>query len=102
TNVYDRDECVKRQGQILPVLRLGNIFHKKDEKFYDRGIMVILEGSGKRIAVLVDEIVGIQQVVLKPLKGFAVKKELFSGGALMGDGSVSLIVDVERMLERVA
>lgn len=65
------------------------------------GLLVIIENRGKRIAVLVDELVGQQQVVMKSLEANYKKIEGISGATILGDGSVALIVDAAA-LQRLA
>jgi two-component system chemotaxis sensor kinase CheA len=58
------------------------------------GIMVIVEAEGGRVAVLVDELLGQQQVVVKNLESNYRKVNNVSGATIMGDGRVALILDV--------
>ena len=60
--------------------------------------MVIVEESGRNYALLVDKVIGIQQVVLKELKGMRMKKKIFAGAALMGNGNVALVLDLAAFL----
>ena len=96
--VHNKDEFVERHDHIVPVIRLNHLYHDypKDNKLED-GILVLVDYNGKKLALHVDSIVGIQQIVLKGLKGFKMNKEFFSGGALMGDGYVSLVMNIEKL-----
>jgi two-component system, chemotaxis family, sensor kinase CheA len=61
-------------------------------------IVVSLEvGDGQSTGFLVDEVLGVQQVVLRPLDGIDATRTPFSGGAILGDGRVSMVVDVDRL-----
>lgn len=96
--VHNKDEFVERHDHIVPVVRLNHLYHDypKNNKL-EEGILVLVDYNGKKLALHVDSIVGIQQIVLKGLKGFKMNKEFFSGGALMGDGYVSLVMNIEKL-----
>ena len=53
--------------------------------------------QGKRIGLVVDEILGEYQAVLKPLGGFYKNNDLFSGATIIGDGTISLVIDTSRI-----
>ncbi|MEN9360474.1 MAG: hypothetical protein RL095_2009 [Verrucomicrobiota bacterium] len=99
TLIYERHEAVSRFGKILPLIRLSEYFHAgRGNRSQHDGIIIIVEHGGRRWSLLVDTIIGIQQVVLKPLRGFDIQDSAFAGGALMGDGKVALILDIENLL----
>ena len=99
TLIYERHEAVRRFGKILPLIRLSEYFHEqRGARQQNDGIIIIIEHSGRRWSLLVDSIIGIQQVVLKPLRGFDIEDSAFAGGALMGDGKIALILDIENLL----
>jgi two-component system chemotaxis sensor kinase CheA len=65
----------------------------------DRTILVIVRSHSGRFAVRVDELVSHEQVVIKSLEGYSLEEnELVSGGAILGDGTVGLILDVPGMV----
>ena len=99
-NAYDKFEHIKRYDLLLPVVRLNEIFTGSTEtdRSRENGILIVVDYNGQKIALLVDEIVNIQQVVLKPLQGLHMNKELFTGGALRGDGYISLILNIEKLV----
>lgn len=99
-SVYDKIEHIKRYDLLLPVIRLNEVFQgtQDTKRTKDDGILIVVDYSGEKIALLVDEIVNIQQVVLKPLKGLHMNKDIFSGGALRGDGYISLILNIEHLV----
>lgn len=102
-NVFDKHEYVKRHNKLLRVIRLSELFSDSvsEERSHETGILIVIEANGSKIALLADEVVNIQQVVLKPLKGLHMKKEYFCGGALRGDGYISLILDIEHLLKGI-
>ena len=58
-------------------------------------IMVTIETRNGNVAMIVDEVLGVQQVVLRQIEGLQCETDLIAGGALMGDGSVALIINTE-------
>ncbi|MFW5798242.1 MAG: chemotaxis protein CheA, partial [Planctomycetota bacterium] len=100
--VVDKHEMVKVRGQLLRLLRLDEHFEVPDaERDLTRGLMVIVRCDGGTFAVLVDELVGQQQVVIKSLESTYVKVQGISGGAIMGDGRVGLILDIDGLYSKV-
>ena len=95
--MYDTMECLERRGDVMPVIRVANYLYDED-KPRDEQILVIVEESGRNYALLVDKVIGIQQVVLKELKGMKMKKKIFAGAALMGNGNVALVLDLAAFL----
>lgn len=85
----------------MPVMNLEQIFNvprPDDEK--TAGIMVVIEAEGGRVAMLVDELLGQQQVVVKNLEANYRKVDDVSGATIMGDGRVALILDVGALVRR--
>ena len=81
------------------MIRLRELFHTGGDLLRaESGILVVVEHRNRSHALLVDDLVGIRQVVLKPLDGLHLHRNFFAGGALMGDGGVSLVVDLDRLL----
>ncbi|MCM8534038.1 MAG: chemotaxis protein CheA [Lentisphaeraceae bacterium] len=99
-NVYGKHEYIKRHDQLLKVIRLSELFSNKTDnnRKKDEGILIVIDYEGKRVALLADEVVNIQQIVLKPLKGLHMNKDYFCGGALRGDGYISLVLDIEYLM----
>ncbi|PKF62205.1 chemotaxis protein CheA [Psychromonas sp. psych-6C06] len=86
---------VKVRGDYIPMLALHELFNiQTDIKEASDGILVLLESNNKKIALLVDQLEGQQQVVLKSLETNFHAVPCISGATIMGDGSVALILDV--------
>ena len=96
--VQQRAEMALVRGSLLPVVRLYRIFHvqpKSEDPL--AGVLVVAEVEGQRFCLLVDELIGKQEVVIKTL-GEAFKSVTgVAGGAILGDGRVGLILDLERI-----
>jgi len=83
------------RGEYLPLLELHKVFNVADAvQEPTQGIAVILAAEGKRFALLVDQLIGQHQVVLKNLETNYRKVPCISAATILGDGSVALIVDV--------
>ncbi len=90
-----KGEMVKVHNQMLPLLRLSTLFDVKDAvKNSAEGIIMVVEDMGKRVGILVDDIIGQQQTVIKNLGDGVGEIQGVSGGAIMTDGNISLIVDI--------
>ena len=93
-------EVLDLHGRLLPLHRLGRRFgiEARAQDPWD-GIVVIVESSGKVCALLVDEMVTKQEVVIKSLGAFMQNLPGVSGGAILGDGNIALILDPIALLE---
>lgn len=98
-DIAGQGQVVKIRGEYLPLIPLYQIF-AIEPNFTDpaQGIVVILEADGKKAALLVDALVGQQQVVVKNLESNFRKVAGISGATILGDGGVSLILDVSALL----
>jgi two-component system, chemotaxis family, sensor kinase CheA len=94
STVHGRGEVLDHRGKILPVHRLHRRFGIPNaiENPWE-GIVVIVENNGRATALLVDDMVTKQEVVIKNLGGFLQNLAGVSGGAILGDGSIALILD---------
>ena len=90
---------VKVREEYIPIVALHQVFHVAT-KITDphQGILVLLEGDGKKIALFVDELISQHQVVLKSLESNYRKVPCVSGATIMGDGRVALILDVAALV----
>ncbi|MBS1145977.1 MAG: CheA Signal Transduction Histidine Kinase [Proteobacteria bacterium] len=97
--IAGQGKVVKVREEYLPLILLYELFDI-EPKFADpsQGIIVILEAEGKKAALLVDGLVGQQQVVVKNLESNFRKVPGISGATILGDGGVSLILDVSALL----
>jgi two-component system chemotaxis sensor kinase CheA len=97
--ISGQGSVVKVRGDYLPLIPLYQMFDI-EPAFTDpsQGIVVILESDGKKAALFVDDLVGQQQVVVKNLESNYRKVAGISGATILGDGGVSLIIDVAALL----
>ncbi len=98
--VQGQGEVLDLRGRLLPVHRLSRCFKiPADAANPWDGIIVIVEHGGKAYALLVDEMVSKQEVVIKNLGAFMHGLPGVAGGAILGDGSIALIIDPGSLLK---
>ncbi|MGE5522240.1 MAG: chemotaxis protein CheW [Rhodospirillaceae bacterium] len=92
--VSGRGRVIHVRGEYLPLIALHEVFNLKPRvKSIEGGIVVILETEGRKTAIVVDELVGQHQVVIKSLETNYRRVYGVSGATIMGDGKVALILD---------
>jgi two-component system chemotaxis sensor kinase CheA len=95
TTVLHQGEIFTLQDSLIPLLRLARLYHidgaKQDA---EDAVVVIVEDEDRQAGLLVDELIGRQQVVIKSLGETMKDIPGISGGAIMPDGRVGLIIDV--------
>lgn len=93
--VLHRDEVVSVRGQLMPIVRLYELFDITPQVADPtQSLLVIVEQEGRKVALLVDELLGQHQVVIKSLETNYQRIPGISGATIMGDGRVALILDV--------
>ena len=98
--VHERAEMALVRGSLLPVVRLARCFRVKPRSEDPlEGVLVVAEVEGERFCVLVDALLGKQEVVIKTLGETFARVEGIAGGAILGDGRVGLILDLERIFK---
>jgi two-component system chemotaxis sensor kinase CheA len=91
-------DTLRVRDEYLPVLHLARLFPPREPREGGGGIAVILETDGAKAALLVDDLVGQQQVVVKSLETNFRRVPGLAGATVMGDGSVALILDVAHLV----
>ncbi|HVP46069.1 MAG TPA: chemotaxis protein CheA [Bryobacteraceae bacterium] len=94
--VENRDEMALVRGRLFPVVRLCRRFGvapRSDEAV--SSVLILVESAGKDFCVMVDEVIGKQEVVIKSLGPTMQRIAGVAGGAILGDGRVGLILDLE-------
>jgi two-component system chemotaxis sensor kinase CheA len=97
--ISGQGRVLKVRGEYLPLIPLYQVFGI-EPRFTrpSEGLVVILESEGKKAALFIDDLVGQQQVVVKNLESNYRKVAGISGATILGDGGVSLIIDVAALL----
>lgn len=97
--VQGKGEMIQVQGELIPVFHLDRIFGiERRKELPEELLVVVVEDDRKKTGILIDELIGQQQIVIKNLGDFLKNTEGISGGAIMGDGSVGLILDVSGLV----
>jgi two-component system chemotaxis sensor kinase CheA len=95
SNVGGHSDVLRLRDEYVPIVQLHEIFSvNKEIKPTNENIIVVVETDGEKIGVVVDELLGQQQVVIKSLEENFRKIEGISGATILGDGTVALIIDV--------
>jgi two-component system, chemotaxis family, sensor kinase CheA len=103
STIHGAGEVLDLRGKLLPIHRLHRRFNIAARALSPwEGILVIMETSGKVSALLVDEMVSKQEVVIKNLGGYMQGMPGIAGGAILGDGNIALILDPGTLLEAAA
>ena len=98
-SVADKAELYRLRDEYIPVVRLYESFNiKPDTTVLTKGLLVIVEGDGKRAGLFVDDLLGQQQVVIKSLESNFRRIDGVSGATILGDGMVALILDVPGLI----
>ncbi len=94
------DEFVMIRGDCYPVIRLGKWYGLDEyQESVEDGVMLILEVEDKKACLLVDKLVGKQEIVVKPIPSYIKKVKGLSGCTQLGDGSIALILDAPGLVE---
>jgi two-component system chemotaxis sensor kinase CheA len=103
SHVIGHGEVLIFRGEYLPVLRLQKHFntHSDSPRESREGLIMVVEGDGRRVGLCVDELLGQQQVVVKTLEANYGHVEGIAGATILGDGSVALILDVASLTRAV-
>lgn len=101
TTLPGEDRCVNRHGKILPLLSLSEALSTngacKNEPAED--IIVTVARRNGQFGMSVDAVLGVQKVVFREINGLDSESDAIVGGALMGDGKVSLILDLDKLYD---
>ena len=101
STVANGTQLVKVRDEYMPVIALERIFKvPRADESKTSNIMVVVEADGSRVALLVDELLGQHQVVVKNLESNYRKVPNVSGATILGDGSVALILDTGALVRR--
>jgi len=85
----------KLRDEYIPIIPLHQIFATEQQaRPIEEGLLVVVESEGTQVGLVVDELLGQQQVVIKSLEQNFKRIEGFSGATILGDGSVALILDI--------
>ncbi len=99
-NIAGQTELYKVRDDYIPIVRMHDMFGINiKRKGLEGGLLVVVEGDGKKAGLLVDELLGQQQVVIKSLETNYKRVDGVSGATILGDGTVALILDVDGLID---
>ena len=98
-STIDNYEVLNVRNEVISILRLSRLFNIKETTQSDYSFVVIVGSEEKKIGVMVDSLIGEEDVVIKPLRDQFTNSPGIAGASVLGDGSVSLIIDVRQLLE---
>ncbi|MES0447081.1 MAG: chemotaxis protein CheA [Desulfobacterales bacterium] len=98
--VEGKEEMILSRDEVIPLIRLGRIFGVNGDAMDPwNGLVVTVEHGGEKRCLLLDEILGKEEVVIKSLGESLRETKGIAGGAIMGDGRVGLILDIPGVIE---
>lgn len=98
-STIDNYEVLNVRNEVISVLRLSRLFNIRENTDKDYNFVVIVGSEEKKIGIMVDSLIGEEDVVIKPLRDQFTNSPGIAGATVLGDGSVSLIIDVRQLLE---
>ncbi|MDR2143324.1 MAG: chemotaxis protein CheW, partial [Treponema sp.] len=97
--MIDNYEVFNIRSDVISLLRLNRLFGIKTAEQNDYNYIVIVGTAEKKMGFMVDSLIGEEDVVIKPLRDQFTNSPGIAGASILGDGSVSLIIDVSQLLE---
>ncbi|NLJ79164.1 MAG: chemotaxis protein CheA [Tissierellia bacterium] len=96
-NVYDQ-EVILYRGRTIPIIKLNRILGLDEGEEMEERVVVIARKGEKQAALLVDDLIGQQEIVIKPLGKYLSNIDYLSGATILGNGNISLILDVNSII----
>jgi two-component system chemotaxis sensor kinase CheA len=99
STVFNKGRVLSIQGKLIPLYRMTRLYEIDDSGADQEELVVVIEDDGNQAGLIIDELVGRQQVVIKTLGETLQKIPGISGGAIMPNGRVGLIVDIAGLMK---
>lgn len=94
------NQHVKAEGELIPYISLRETFgEEKDIESKEK--MVVIKIDDKKLAIIVDKVVGEHQAVIKPLGKMFKRQEYISGASMLGDGSLAFMLDINKLIKTI-
>jgi two-component system chemotaxis sensor kinase CheA len=95
-------EVIKFREETIPVLRISEVFHlERDEHLKEPRFLVLASAGPRTVGFLVEELIGEQDVVIKPLADHVFKNRGLAGSTILGDGTIALVLDVMELIDDI-
>ena len=92
-------EVIHLRGTVIPIIRLSEVLEVESSRAADENMVVVIVKKGDKLAgLVVDELMGQQEIVIKSLGKYISKCKMISGATILGDGEVALILDANAMI----
>lgn len=99
SHIYNHGEVFSFRGEYLPIIRLHEVFGVAPRsQVLHEGLIMVVEGDGRRAGLFIDHLLGQQQVVIKSMETNYARIEGIGGATILGEGTVALILDVPGLL----
>jgi two-component system chemotaxis sensor kinase CheA len=92
------NEVITLRGQVVPLVRVADFFELGGERDPEKVMIVIVGLQGRQVGLVVDSFHGEQEIVIKPLSDVVGRIPGISGATILGNGSISLIIDVHSLI----
>ena len=93
------DEVINLRGSVIPLVRLSKELDVESQKSPEENMVVVIVKKGEKLAgLVVDELIGQQEIVIKSLGKYINKCKIISGATILGDGEVALILDANALI----
>src|SRR6056297_2250787 len=102
TQTSTEDLVINLREEVIPVVKLYSFFKiETSKKRVEDGIVIVVQARDRKLAILVDEVIGYRQIVIKSLPSYMKDIRALSGCSIMSDGKVSLIIDTGALISYV-
>ncbi|MBR1857883.1 MAG: chemotaxis protein CheW, partial [Selenomonadaceae bacterium] len=92
-------EVIVLRGEIIPIIRMEQTLFVPHVKDSEEIFVVVVHAGEAKAGIVVDKLIGQQEIVIKTLGNLFMGLKMFSGATVLGDGRVALILDVATMLQ---
>ena len=92
-------EVINTRGTVIPLIRLDQVLNCPEKETEDESLLVVIVKKGdKQVGLVVDQLIGQQEIVIKPLGKYININKIISGATILGDGEVALILDANTLV----
>ena len=97
--LVENKEVINLRGSVTPIIRLNEVLDTESTKSPDEDMVVVITRKGDQsYGLVIDELMGQQEIVIKPLGKYTAKCKLISGATILGDGEIALILDTNSVI----